>query len=443
MKSFRIKPKTLIKERTSSKMMTTIIKNILTYLIVLICGITFYSHKFVTTYSNEYYKLKDTHSKLKKERNLAYGDLKKSPQNSKLVFKYIEAKDRADKVWLKFKQERSILKFMGFKTFHHFLAHFGITFLILVYSLFNLFRSFYYERKNISSRFFHTFVLSIGMFNLFWAFNTFQDFSNFSYFLATIFSAVFVTIGFYLFTKYNKTTIQKLEESNQEAQSTIEQLEKEVLTKQEEEREKERQRISEELHDGVLGKLFGTRMGLGFLDLSNNQCKEKYQQFLNELQDVEKEIREVSHKLSANLDGSDIGFIGVIEQLLKDKSIINYFSYSLDVDKSINWKSINEVDRVNLYRILQEALQNIIKHAKAKNIEVTITKQDKTIRAAIKDDGIGFDSSKRKNGIGIKNIKSRVKRLKGAIQIHSKPNQGTALYIDFPYVIKNSEINQN
>lgn len=278
---------------------------------------------------------------------------------------------------------------------------------------------------------------SVSIYYLLYVFvDTSNPYPDYYYEVAFVFTSLAISLLIYFYTKYNKTTIQRLEEDNQKAQSTIKQLEKEVLTKQEKEREEERQRISEELHDSVLGKLFGTRMGLGFLDLSNDLSKEKYQKFLNELQEVEKEIREVSHRLSANLDGTDIGLDGIIEQLLKDKSVINNLSYSLDIDKSIEWLLINEVDHLNLYRIVQEALQNIIKHAKAKNIEVRITKQNQIIRVAIKDDGIGFNSFKSKNGIGIKNIKSRVKRLKGSMQIHSEPNRGTTLNIYFPYMAK-------
>ncbi|WP_407267447.1 sensor histidine kinase [Tenacibaculum maritimum] len=240
-------------------------------------------------------------------------------------------------------------------------------------------------------------------------------------------------LSFFLIIKYRKTTIQRLKKNNKEAYGTIKHLQEKVLIKQEKEREEERQRISEELHDGILGKLFGTRMKLGFVNISNEQNKEIYQSFLKELQEIEVEIREVSHKLSANLDGSNISFTGIIEQLLKDKSILNKFDYLFNIDQNINWSTVNEANKLNIYRIIQEAIQNIIKHARASEVLITFTYINNNIKLEIKDNGIGLDYSKIEKGIGFKNIKLRVLRLKGKLTINSSPNKGTSLTIRFPH----------
>ena len=198
------------------KKLTTISNRMLVFLLVLFCGLTFYLHKFVPPYSSEYYKLKSKHTELKKERNKAFEALRKSPENVDLVQRYIFIKNKTDKVWDKYKIECASLKYMGFKTKHHFLAHFGLTCILLVYPLFNLFRSFYYEKRNLASRVFHMFVLSVGMFNLFWSLNTLQDLSNFEYFLATVLSAILLTIGIRLFTQYRQTRINELKGSIRE-----------------------------------------------------------------------------------------------------------------------------------------------------------------------------------------------------------------------------------
>lgn len=247
-----------------------------------------------------------------------------------------------------------------------------------------------------------------------------------------IFSGGLTSLAFYFFRKYRKGTFQKLEEENKKAIESINRLEKEVLIKQEEQRAEERQRISEELHDGVLGKLFGTRMGLGFLDLSKSESKEKYQSFLDELQEIEKEIREVSHKLNTNLNGLDIGFLQIVKQLFIDRSKLHGFSYSIHSDKSIDWNIVNEIDKVNLYRIIQESLQNTIKHARAKNVNLFLNRENNGVLIKIEDDGYGFDTSKSKTGIGLKNIQSRVKRLDGKFIISSELNKGTVLNIQIP-----------
>lgn len=221
-----------------------------------------------------------------------------------------------------------------------------------------------------------------------------------------------------------------------EALNTIEKLKDEVFLSQEKQLEEERQRISEELHDGILGKLFGTRLNLGFFDVKNEQNKENYQKFLNELKDIENEIREVSHKLKINISNPNIGFEDILKKLIKDKSSISNFHHSLKVDPKIKWQNFNEVNKVNLYRILQEALQNIIKHSRAKNVEILISKIENNLEIIIEDNGIGFKTTTQKNGIGINNINSRVKRLNGKIIINSEPNMGTHIQIFIPYFEK-------
>ena len=93
--------------------------------------------------------------------------------------------------------------------------------------------------------------------------------------------------------------------------------------------EAERKRISLELHDGVLGRLFGSRMGLGYLELNaDHKTQQQYQQFLDELQSIEKEIRGVSHQLSGDIVHSQTNFINALKQLLIQKSTLGGLNFS-------------------------------------------------------------------------------------------------------------------
>jgi signal transduction histidine kinase len=87
---------------------------------------------------------------------------------------------------------------------------------------------------------------------------------------------------------------------------------------------------------------------------------------------------------------------------------------------------------MNLYRIIQEACHNIIKHAKAKKAEINILMDDKKINLSIIDDGIGLKPTTSENGIGLKNMKYRIKTLKGKFKISSQPNLGTSINITIP-----------
>ena len=242
-------------------------------------------------------------------------------------------------------------------------------------------------------------------------------------------------LGLVYFLKVQKSKNEKLllENEQQKANEQVYLITLKQQEKLEKEKIKERNRIAEELHDGILGKLFGTRVGLGFLDIKGDKnLKEQHQLFLEELQTIEKEIREVSHKLSDNFDSTQISFTVIIRQLIESKSKIGNFKYELDFDEHINWQNINKKIKVNLYRIIQEALQNIIKYASAKKVSVTFLLNSKDLAVIIKDDGIGFNTKKKKKGIGIKNMTSRIEKLNGDFNIYSKPNEGSTIKMKIP-----------
>ena len=257
--------------------------------------------------------------------------------------------------------------------------------------------------------------------------------------------ATILLLSMLYFIRVQKVNNAKLrsEADEQKANEEVYILSMQQQTKLEEERVNERNRISEELHDGILGKLFGTRVNLGFLAMQmNSDTQEKHQAFLDELQVIEKEIREVSHKLSDNFDDANISFSSILKQLLKDKSEIGGFKYEYRQGKNIKWNTVNEITKANIYRIVQESIQNVIKHAKAQNIVLEILSTEDHLKIILKDDGVGFDMKTSKNGIGIKNIKSRLKKLSGTLKIHSEINKGTELIMQIPFnqIIKEDKV---
>ncbi len=247
-------------------------------------------------------------------------------------------------------------------------------------------------------------------------------------------STIFIVILFY-FLRVQKVKNEKLllETEQQKSNEEIYLLTLNQQSKLEEEKVKERNRISEELHDGILGKLFGTRVGLGFIEINSNEKNQKqYQLFLDELQNVEKEIRDVSHKLSDNFDKSEVNFKTIIKQLIISKSKIGGFKYDISFDENINWYHFDGVVKVNLYRIIQEGIQNIIKYADATIVTINFSLKNNNLVLSLADNGIGFDVKKKNNGIGIKNIKSRVQKLNGICKISSSFNNGVEINIEIP-----------
>jgi len=236
-----------------------------------------------------------------------------------------------------------------------------------------------------------------------------------------------VSLIYYIIIQRSRNKRLLLETEQRKANEQVYILTIEQQKRLEEEKTKERNRISQELHDGILGKLFGVRVDMGFLELDgSNDTLKQHEMFLEELQQIEQELREVSHKLNANFSSSEIDFSSILKQLLENKSRLGGFTYQLN-NENVAWNQINEVIKVNLYRILQEALQNIIKYAKAKNVALDFSIEESNLIVRINDNGIGFDTKRRRKGIGIKNMKSRIKELKGVFSIQSEKDRGTTI----------------
>ena len=150
------------------------------------------------------------------------------------------------------------------------------------------------------------------------------------------------------------------------------------------------------------------------------------------MQHIEREIRDVSHKLNINFNSSEIDFSSILRQLLENKSRLGNFTYHLDIDETIGWSEIDELIKVNLYRILQEALQNVVKYARAQKVSLSFSIKRNRLTVNLNDDGKGFNSKKQNKGIGIKNMKSRIEKLKGVSCIQSEINKGTTIHFTIP-----------
>ena len=194
-----------------------------------------------------------------------------------------------------------------------------------------------------------------------------------------------------------------------------------------------RKQISQELHDGILGKLFGSRMSLGYLELqASTETQLKYESLLNELQHIEQEIRDVSHKLHYNFSSVEVYFIKNIDLQLQEKSLLGNFSYKLQIDKKLSWENIASDIKLELYRILQECFQNILKHAKPSKVLLDFKLANKQLLVELVDDGIGFNTNQQFKGIGLKNIQVRAQKIGGSIQVLSEKTKGTTVQIKIP-----------
>ncbi len=201
----------------------------------------------------------------------------------------------------------------------------------------------------------------------------------------------------------------------------------------EENRVKEKKRIAQELHDGILGRMFGARLNLDSLNkFSDEESIANRYNYLNELKNIEQDIREISHDLNREKHVLINNFVAIVHNLLEEQKSSFESDITFSIDESIQWDLIDNTTKINLYRILQESLQNINKYASAKNIRVDFKKDIDNIVLKIVDDGIGFDVNTRKKGIGLQNMLSRVNECDGVFDIDSKKGKGTAITITVP-----------
>lgn len=194
----------------------------------------------------------------------------------------------------------------------------------------------------------------------------------------------------------------------------------------------ERKRISMDLHDSILSKFFGIRINLEVLNnKTDKNAEEKRSFYIENLKSIENDIRTITHKLNVDYDFSEIGFSDILKDLFIEVEETENLKIDFLSSTEINWGGIKNNLKINFYRIIQESLQNIRKHANATNVEIRINMERQHLILYIGDDGHGFDVNRKEKGIGLKNMGERVKEIHGIFSILSNEN-GTTLQISIP-----------
>ncbi|HIC30902.1 MAG TPA: tetratricopeptide repeat-containing sensor histidine kinase [Flavobacteriaceae bacterium] len=256
---------------------------------------------------------------------------------------------------------------------------------------------------------------------------------------------IFTTVGligvlFFLYiikTQREKNKELQLQKQQQEANEEIYKLMLSQQEKIDEARSVEKNRISQEMHDGILGRLFGARLSLDSLNLVNTEeAVSKRSNYISELKNIEDDIRKVSHELNSDFVNQS-GYYDMVKTLIETQMTAYNIKYSFEADSNISWDSLNNKIKIHVYRILQETMQNIYKHAKATKVDIAFYLEKNKLTLEIVDNGLGFDQSKTKNGIGLKNITDRLKEINGILNLNSQSNQGTSVVITVPNIQTN------
>jgi signal transduction histidine kinase len=225
----------------------------------------------------------------------------------------------------------------------------------------------------------------------------------------------------------------------QEAESQMRGLSQQLVAAQEEERRK----LSRELHDHVGQMLTALRMELGRIDRIRGERTPRADEFsstnraftaaLTECRQLVDDMVRIVRDLALGLRPSmldDFGLQPALEWLVRDFTRRSNVPVELQVTGALD--SLSDQHRTCVYRVVQEALTNCVRHARATAIGVIIRAREDMIELSVADDGIGLDPSRRAAGFGLRGIEERVRELGGNITLMSAAGQGATLSIKLP-----------
>ena len=216
-----------------------------------------------------------------------------------------------------------------------------------------------------------------------------------------------------------------------------ERLEQEIKLKEiqiaeaaEDAKDTERSDIGKELHDNINQLLGASRLYLEMAKRGGEQS-EMYLSRSSEytLQAIE-EIRKLTKGLTTDII-KNLGLCDAIDNVTRDAMEVNPVKISY-ASRSFKEHSVNDKFKLNIFRIVQEQLNNILKHAKATEVSISLLQNKRSIILSISDNGVGFDTDKKRKGIGVANINSRAASYNGTAYFTSQPGQGCILTATFP-----------
>ncbi len=258
------------------------------------------------------------------------------------------------------------------------------------------------------------------------------DLTKKNYFIYSIVAVLAATLLFSFFFFQNRRKNQRLKiqvmETEQKKKTTQAVMQAE---------EEERKRIAGDLHDSVAQKMVVAKLNLEALGNQLKELNEPQQKIYSNistlLEESNTEVRNLSHSMMPRAftrSGLTSAVKDFLEKIEKPGLKINFSTHG-------DFTNIKENTALMVYRIIQECVQNVLKHAKATNLDVSMIAENNEMDVTIEDNGVGFDlNTINEESTGLKNIRSRIEYLSGKLDINSKPGNGTvtAFYIPLEQV---------
>ena len=225
--------------------------------------------------------------------------------------------------------------------------------------------------------------------------------------------------------------ISKQEILEEKLKQEIKLKEKQIAEATADARETERCDIGKELHDNVNQLLGASRLYLNMAKAGGVNREMFLSRSSQYTLDAIEEIRKLTRGLTTDII-KNVGLCQAIENITRDTMEVNPIKISNKPENFIE-QSVGAKFKLNVFRIVQEELNNILKHAHATDVIISLSQNKKFITLIISDNGVGFDTRKKRPGIGIENIKSRAAAYDGIADFVSEPGKGCVLTVTFPF----------
>jgi two-component system NarL family sensor kinase len=236
-------------------------------------------------------------------------------------------------------------------------------------------------------------------------------------------------LGLIIFFSTSQKKIQSEKLANQQIKIDFQ---KELLESIIQTQEKERDRIARELHDDVGSKLNVIHLNLHLLKkaISKGQDTEQILDHIRtSLDESIQTSRDISHELMPPVL-SKFGIHSAIEDL--ENAINRTGVFKLSINSEVDWQLKDDMHQLHLFRIVQELVQNALKHSKAKMVDINFEKKDNLLYLNYLDDGVGFPKEVEAKGLGLNNLETRVQVLEGSWQINRSKLKGAEINIKIP-----------
>lgn len=246
---------------------------------------------------------------------------------------------------------------------------------------------------------------------------------------ACVFSLIVAAFFIFYYRNNKKLSAQKEINYRQQLKEMEQQQQLTFANAMLEGEERERKRVAKELHDGLGGMLAGIKLNLSSWAARRGiQQDSQLDNITGQLDRSVKELRHIARNLMPEAllrFGLEAALRELCESVISDGQHIDFHAFNVE-------KSLPLTSQVTIYRIVQEALNNAIRHAEASGILVQCSQNKNRFFITVEDNGKGFksDVALQKSGLGLSNIKNRVEYLDGKLEIISAANEGTALNIE-------------